>query len=324
MRHPRDYNTVPRHLFWLFHLIWLFPWSAYLPGLARLRYRGPERAGRTRLLLLCLAGVVMFFFTLSTTQEYYSMPVYPAVAMLLGCVLAANEGWLKRASYALAGVMTLGFLACAGLLGRVWNTPAPGDIERSLTQHPELYTLSLGHMGDLTLESFAYLKLPLAVAAAALLLGAAAAAWYRTRHTWIGLAAAMVLFFQAARLAMVEFDPYLSSYELAMAYKQAPSGRLVVDNQYYAFSSVPFYAGAQALLLLRGRVNNLEYGSYAPGAPRVFLSDEEFPALWNSGPRMYLLVERTELTRMIELAGPAGLHLVKRSGGKYLYTNLAP
>jgi hypothetical protein len=39
---------------------------------------------------------------------------------------------------------------------------------------------------------------------------------------------------------------------------------------------------------------------------------------------MYLLVERTELTRMIELAGPAGLHLVKRSGGKYLYTNLAP
>src|SRR5262249_19223768 len=30
-RWPRDYNTVPRLYFWLFHLLWLFPWSVYLP-----------------------------------------------------------------------------------------------------------------------------------------------------------------------------------------------------------------------------------------------------------------------------------------------------
>lgn len=36
LRWPRDYNTVPRHLFWLFHLAWLFPWSVYLPGLVKL------------------------------------------------------------------------------------------------------------------------------------------------------------------------------------------------------------------------------------------------------------------------------------------------
>jgi 4-amino-4-deoxy-L-arabinose transferase and related glycosyltransferases of PMT family len=34
MRHPRDYNTVPRLLFWAFHLLWLFPWSVFLPGAA--------------------------------------------------------------------------------------------------------------------------------------------------------------------------------------------------------------------------------------------------------------------------------------------------
>jgi 4-amino-4-deoxy-L-arabinose transferase-like glycosyltransferase len=34
MRSPRDYDTVPRHLFWLFHLLWLFPWSVYLPAVA--------------------------------------------------------------------------------------------------------------------------------------------------------------------------------------------------------------------------------------------------------------------------------------------------
>ena len=30
MRFPRDYNTVPRHLFWGFHLVWFFPWSAWV------------------------------------------------------------------------------------------------------------------------------------------------------------------------------------------------------------------------------------------------------------------------------------------------------
>ena len=32
MRYPRDYNTVPRLYFWLFHLLWLFPWSVYFPA----------------------------------------------------------------------------------------------------------------------------------------------------------------------------------------------------------------------------------------------------------------------------------------------------
>ncbi len=32
LRYPRDYNTVPRWLFWAFHLLWFFPWSVYLPS----------------------------------------------------------------------------------------------------------------------------------------------------------------------------------------------------------------------------------------------------------------------------------------------------
>ena len=44
-RYPRDYNTVPRLYFWLFHLVWLFPWSVYLPTLARLSYK-PVDSGK--------------------------------------------------------------------------------------------------------------------------------------------------------------------------------------------------------------------------------------------------------------------------------------
>ena len=75
LRYPRDYNTLPRITFWLLHLLWLFPWSAYFPAVAALRYRPVDRAGRTRLLALCWTGFLLLFFTFSTTQEYYSMPV---------------------------------------------------------------------------------------------------------------------------------------------------------------------------------------------------------------------------------------------------------
>src|SRR5579863_872957 len=47
MRYPRDYDTVPRLYFWLFHLLWLFPWSVYLPAIARLSFKPLDRAGKT-------------------------------------------------------------------------------------------------------------------------------------------------------------------------------------------------------------------------------------------------------------------------------------
>src|SRR5581483_8207055 len=96
LRYPRDYNTVPRLYFWLFHLIWLFPWSVYFPAIFRLSYRPLDRAGKARLLAACWTLVVLVFFTFSTTQEYYSMPCYPALALLLGSAMAIGGKWIER------------------------------------------------------------------------------------------------------------------------------------------------------------------------------------------------------------------------------------
>ncbi len=161
MRYPRDYNTVPRLYFWLFHLLWLFPWSVYFPAVARLKYRAADRAGRTRLLALCWIGFVLVFFTFSTTQEYYSMPIYPALALLLGCAMASGSKWLPAGTKIAAAVASVAAVIIAVLAIRVWNLPTPGDISVALSQNPELYTLSLGHMADLTVASFAYLRVPL-------------------------------------------------------------------------------------------------------------------------------------------------------------------
>ena len=188
-----------------------------------------------------------------------------------------------------------------------------------MTQHPEAYTLSLGHMGDLTLKSFAYLRSPLMVAGVAFLIGACSL-W--VRYPQAALVLMMVLFLHAARLAMVVFDPYLSSRPLAEALLKSPPGQLIEDNAYYTFSSVFFYANRRGLLW-NGRQTNLEYGSYAPDAPHVFIDDADFTRLWRQPERYYLLLEGPALPRVETLVPRPDLHVVAASGGKFLLTNHA-
>jgi 4-amino-4-deoxy-L-arabinose transferase-like glycosyltransferase len=327
-RFPRDYNTVPRVYFWLFQLLWLFPWSVYFPALLKLNYRGADRASRARLIALCWIGFLMVFFTLSSTQEYYSMPAYPAMALLLGCAMASENAaavrWLKRGHAMLVLLCTLASGAIVFILTRVWRMPTPGDISQALTQHPRastVYTLSLGHMGDLTLDSFAYLRMPLMLALIAFLVGVLGLSFFKATRRFLALALMMVLFFHAARLAMVAFDPYLSSRVLAEALLKSPPGTLIAGDQYYTFSSVFFYANKNALLL-NGRVNNLEYGSNAPGAPNVFIDDADLARIWKAPQRYYLLVEEPALPRVQKIIPRDSFAVVKESGGKYLLTNM--
>ncbi|HYL34585.1 MAG TPA: phospholipid carrier-dependent glycosyltransferase, partial [Bryobacteraceae bacterium] len=319
LRYPRDYNTVPRLYFWLLHLVWLFPWSAYLPAAARLSYKPVDRAGRLRLLALCWIGFLLVFFTFSSTQEYYSMPCYPALALLIGCALA-EKTWIRAGHWAIAAVAGAAAVIIAVILSQVWNLPTPGDISSALTQHPEAYTLSLGHMGDLTLASFAYLRTPLILAGLACLMGASAPFW--KRRPMVAFLIMMVLFLHAARLAMIVFDPYLSSRPLAEALVKAPPGELIEDNAYYTFSSVFFYTNRRGLLL-NGRQTNLEYGSYAPGAPNVFINDADLARLWREPRRYYLLIEGPSVARIEKVVARNELYTVADSGGKFLFTNHA-
>ena len=322
LRYPRDYNTVPRLWFWLFHLLWLFPWSVYLPAIAKLSFKPVDRAGRARLLALCLTGFILVFFTFSTTQEYYSMPCYPALALLLGSAMDAEGEWIKRGARVLGAIAALAAVTTLGLAFAVRNFPTPGDIASALARHPSAYTLSLGHMLDLTFDSFAYLRLPLCVAGVAFLLGAAGNLRWTGMRAFLATGVMMATFFHAARLALVVFDPYLSSRPLANAYLAAPPGKLIIDHHYYTFSSVIFYTG-QDPLLLNGKFNNLEYGAAAPGAPAVFLSDSEFKELWSGSARYYLVASKQGTERIERLIGAENFQTVATSGGKFLLTNVS-
>ena len=185
LRYPRDYNTVPRLYFWLFHLLWLFPWSVYFPAVAKLSFRprGPRRphAPAGALLDRVHAGVLHLFH-------------HPGIllhALLSGAGAAARFGHggrrrvdSRRHARAHGDRGRGGRRLPVADLDAVRGVPAPGDISQALSHNPRAYTLSLGHMEDLTLASFAYLRLPLAVAAVAFLIGAIGNARGGTAHSW--------------------------------------------------------------------------------------------------------------------------------------------
>jgi Dolichyl-phosphate-mannose-protein mannosyltransferase len=320
LRSPRDYNTVPRLYFWLLNLVWLFPWSVYLPAATRLSYRSADRAGRTRLLAFCWIGFVLVFFTFSTTQEYYSMPCYPAFALLIGSAIAMNGRIVRFGTRFLTVICSIAAMAAIAILFAVRHVTTPGDISQALSSNPEAYTLSLGHMEDLTLKSFAYLRLPLALAAVAFLIGAIGTLRTASKKVYVTVAIMMVVFFHAARLAMIDFDPYLSSRPLVNKLEQSPPGNLIVDHHYYWFSSVFYYTDRSALLL-NGRFNNLVYGSYAPNSPNVFLDDSQFQEIWQKPERYYIFAKKEGLGHLESLVGSSQLNMLEESGGKVLLTN---
>src|SRR5437879_1417439 len=300
LRYPRDYNTVPRLWFWLFHSLWLFPWSVYFPAITKLSYKPVDRAGRVRLLALCWTGFLLIFFTFSTTQEYYSMPCYPALALLLGSAMATGGEWIRRGTRVLCGVAGVAAVACFAIFVAVRNLPTPGDISDALSRHPNVYTLSLGHMLDLTFDSFAYLRLPLAMAAIALLAGALAIFRWVDLRSFLAAALMMVLFYHAARLALVVFDPFLSSRPLAEVLQGSPDGKVIVDHNYWALSSITFYV-PRDVLILNGRYFNLEYGSYAAGAADIFIDETRFKYLLLGLARHYAMTYTYKLQQFKDL-----------------------
>jgi hypothetical protein len=320
LRYPHDYDTVPPVLFWLFNLAWLFPWSVYLPGAFRLSYRPTNRSGKTLLLALCLIACVMVFFTFSTTQEYYSMPIYSGVALILGAVMTRDSRILRIGNRGLTVICAAAFLGAVSILVAVRHVATPGDISQALSYNPSAYKLSLGHMEDLTLNSFAYLRLPLAVAAGAFLIGTVGTLPRFRKSSYFAIALMMVVFFHAARLAMVTFDPYLSSRPMVKVLDQAPPGDLIVDHHYFWYSSVFFYTNRTALLL-NGRFFGLVYGSYAPTSANPFIDNTQLQHLWRTSARYYLFAKVAQLDDLAALIGRDQLVTVCTSGGKVLLTN---
>lgn len=340
-RYPRDYNKLPWALYWSLHLVWLFPWSLYLPAAIatgideRRRWRRRDFGGRTRWLCWILAGLVLAFFAISTNQEYYTFPAYFPLLMLLAdgmtrcelsdCVLGVRKGWLRISAGALAVV---GLAVSVTLLTLLWQSrhlPFEPDIGNVLATHNmDTDTLSTSHMLDLSYASFAALRLPAGLAAVTLMIAPLLSFLLRIwrRHyaaTWT-MAAGMAVFLVAAHIALGRFGPYLSSKDLAreIAARARPEDRVMIYGDQAFGSSLLFYL-QRPVELVEGRTTSMWFGSTFPDAPKIYLSDADLVRDWAGQERVFLFVP-AHLKAKVDALVPRK-SVVAEISGKYVYSN---
>jgi 4-amino-4-deoxy-L-arabinose transferase-like glycosyltransferase len=358
-RVPRDYGTVPLAAFWLLHFIWLFPWSLFLPAALTAvwqEFRGrrprtgfstdtgadsapPPEPGRrlplampakkSLLFPMLWAGSVLLFFSFSTRLEYYSMPAFPALALLIGATASRNSrrtGNAQRSRLLLGScwgavaVTAMGLLAAVALA--IMNARTPAKPPRPLYSPASAYSVYffspvlgisvdqlrrvVGPALGVTLSAFAG-----SVAALALL--------RRGRLAWIGcaLALAMIPCLASLQRCVAAFEDDISSRRLAETINRIwrPGDLLVVDGQYETFNSLNFYT-QHPLHILDARRGYLEYGSRYLDAPKLFLDRATFAHLLaHPGAGRVLLVTRSPQHFPIVAAQPRCL---SQLGGKSL------
>jgi hypothetical protein len=339
-RYPADYGTFPLLLFWGMILVWLLPWSAFLPqALRQVRLRliksADTRTSQEAVLLLFFvwAIVILLFFSFSTRQEYYLAPALPALAFLLGNWLAqespaqfgsdiARSGRISATVFLVVGWLIATLTATLAIIS---HPPPPGvGLADLLNKNPDAYVLSLGHFLDLTGSAMSMFRGPLIGTALAFFIGAGLH-WFlrrlgtRAAANWV-LAAMMVVFIQCAHVALGVFAPVLGSKPLADAIQAElqPGEQIVCDGEYANASSVNFYTGEQ-MLILNGRINGLWYGSLFPDAAPIFIDDAQLARAWVGNKRIYFVTGTEDRRAYLARLGP--VHELSRAGGKFLFTN---
>lgn len=337
LRYPKDHATMPLWLFWVLLLVWVFPWTAFLGGLARhlpRSLRPPTQAAQLNVFLYTWVLLIMIFFSFSTTQEYYTFPVLPALALLLGQVLARLEspegtGDHRRAVIGLAVFAGCCLIAAIGLVALAWlgsATTEAADLSQTMVPNPDRYLITFGRLQEMTPATFGHLTTIIHQTAALLILGPLAALLTGWRKRWnltaLVFALMMVGVLFCYRAAMLTFEPILTSKSIARVIElnHQPGDRIVVNGIYELSSTINFYTGLQ-LSVLNGLDGNLWHGSSYPDVPPIFLDDDAFGRLWKSPQRVFFYIGNNDLESFLARNPGFQYRLLAESGGHKLLVN---
>ena len=332
--------------------------------------------GPTYLLLLLWALIPLLFFSFSTRQEYYVLPALPALAMLIAGWLTSDEQQaeypittrqaekMRRANLRCTTVLlALGAIFAAAVLAFLMHARAPipsTDLASLLQQNPADYVLSTGHFLDLNAQAFGLFRVPLALAAAALLLGPLTSYLLRLRDlrvprpsfaragghpATLALAAGAFGFLLAAHLGLQTFAPVLSSQQLAAAIapQLQPHDLIVIHQEYEFASTLGFYLHRPSYVQQNGhavpinpihiltepeydgvanygRSSNLWYGSFFRDAPPIFETPQSLAAKWPGPQRIFLWQDLRNQPSPLP-ALPDPVYVIARSGGKEIVSN---
>jgi 4-amino-4-deoxy-L-arabinose transferase-like glycosyltransferase len=294
LRYPRDYGTVSLLAFWALHIVWFFPWSFFFPLVRRalrLNNKSPMATRLVRFLLLWV-GAVLLFYSFSTRLEYYTMPAFPAIAVLLGAAAGgiiearSDHPLRRRMLWVSAGLLLTGLLVLAAMISILALTRHITSVQRPLV-NPEspYYVFFFSPIFSLSIEAWRALRLPIVGVSCTLFTGALAVLIFTLRSAprpgLAVLAVSCTLMLPWFDVSDLVLQDAFSSRTFARMIQQRPrpNALIVVDGQYELYSSLAFYT-RQRLYIHDGRVGYLEYGSRYRDCPPVFLDSQQVAKLW--------------------------------------------
>ncbi|SPF37207.1 putative Glycosyl transferase family 39 [Syntrophobacter sp. SbD1] len=335
MRYPRDSGSVPRLLFWGLHLLWLFPWSAFIWRLVRNFPRSihpQEMPERVTLFLFIWIGVILAFFTFGASLEYYTFPTFAAFALLFGKAMSDLD---TRQTTPKGGLIGLGVMAALSLstgvsmIALAWwgnHTAQLKTLSSTLSTHPEHYDLAFGHMTDLTSATLSHLA-PLVYKTAALLIAGPSIAFvFAIRNRWMAsfllLAAMMVGVCHLCNDGLCAFEPVMGSRNLAEVINEnyRPGDKIVINDFYEKGSTLNYYTGRQ-VYVLNGGVGVLWYGLQDKTAPKLWLTEDGLLKEWESGERIFLFTEEQPLESFLGRHHDFKYRILAENGGKKILIN---
>jgi 4-amino-4-deoxy-L-arabinose transferase-like glycosyltransferase len=283
----------------------LIPWTGFLwpavrDGLSGGWARRKENADTW--FLVVWVGFIFLFFTKSHSKlAPYIVPVFPALAVLIGAWLAkaSAEAGAARLRAGLGVFYAICGLLAVALCAVVLRPPAKVDASQALALRPAAFTLAAG-----------------------LILGGGAVAWLaRTRGgraALAGVIATMGLFFVVLQFAAPDISKP-STKELALfVHDHAQPGDRVVQYHYF-FHDFTFYAARLVDVVAYTGELELEEDAAARASGR-FIADAEFHRRWE-GPGRLWVVARPEDTKEL-FADPAfRYYLIKQTKDHSLFSN---
>jgi hypothetical protein len=296
-REPIDYVSMPIGAFWAATLVWLFPWSLFLPGALRSAWRDNRRA--LAVPMLWSAWVIGFFTLTPARLEYYAMPAFPALAVILAAgwqrfFARGARHWHVQVPALLLFSVGLG---CSPALFVFPDSAAAGltALVSSVDGYYREYFLL--HPG----ASFAMVNEALRLArpfvVLLILMGSGVGLLVSLRRRRLAFALLVAGF--VPMLAIVDLGHRMvaadrSQIELAETVRRywIPGAELVTAGAYEDFCGITYYTRLPTRMV-DGAGADLLFGFRHGDAPERFWSGDELRRRWQSEQRIFLVSDKS-------------------------------
>ncbi len=336
-RQPADYSSIPLLVFWALVLLWLFPWSAFIPAIRHVvgdSERKPSGARAVARLCLCWIVFVLVFFSFSSRIEHYALPIFPPLMALAGMALSAARLNEPRSDSPLRRSVSRGF-AFLGILGAAAALVLLVSIlfldewfsryATAETARLHAYKHYFAPLFEMPPGIISELKIPFYGTCAAIAAGLLGSWWANRRGLRLIGVVILNLMMGAFCLFTVQSfgicEEMISSRQFGEKLNElyCPGDSAVVAGDYETANSIAFYSPF-SLQVYQGTAALLHWGMQYPDAPPITLSTEELKDQWAGPQRVFLLAPEDK----IPAQSLAPLFEVMRSAGRVLLSNRDP